>query len=197
MKKEERQLFLKALNQFLRKEDELSFLAGKIEQRLEALTFCRNQMILTEEEVAGSLYFVTRGLARHFYARNDKEHTVWFSWEGSFMANAGFFKQMPVNEQIQAIEPMRAYSITYQDFTEICNLFPALNDLTRMIFLENLFLLDAHFGKFHLLNAEERYGAFLDEYPGLIQRVPLLHVASFLGMTPETLSRIRTRILFS
>lgn len=150
-------------------------------------------MIQAEGEVPRFLYLVTKGLARHFYAKDEKEHAVWFSWEGSLMVNAGFFKQKPVGEQIQAIEPMRVYGIEYDVFEKICSIYPVLNDIVRRLLVDNLFLMDAHFARFYLLSAVDRYVAFLEEYPDLIRRIPLLHIASFLGMSPETLSRIRAK----
>jgi CRP-like cAMP-binding protein len=154
--------------------------------------FLRNQIIQDKGEIGKYLYFLEKGIIRHYYAKENKEFTAWFSKEGDFVANAGFFTQMPVNEIIVALEDIEAYSLSYCNFEKHCVLSHELERFVRNSLAEQLFLFDKYNSDTFLLTAAERCQNFLEQFPDLILRVPLLNIASFLRMTPETLSRVRS-----
>lgn len=155
------------------------------------VSFNKNQIIQDSNKTGKNLYFLEKGIVRHYYAKNGKEFTSWFSKEGNFVANAGFFAQKPVKEIIVAIEEIEVFALSYKDFEKFCKESYELERFVRDYLTDQLFLLEQYISDTFLLSATERYNNFLKQFPELILRVPLIYIASFLSMTPETLSRVR------
>jgi len=155
--------------------------------------FNKNQIIQNPEQIGKHLYFFEKGIARHYYAKENKEFTSWFSTEGNFVANAGFFIQQPVQEIIVALENIEAYAISSNDFEKLCRKSHKLETFVRQFLAEQLFLLEKYFADTFILSATERYQNFISQFPELLLRIPLVYIANFLHMSPETLSRIRAR----
>lgn len=155
------------------------------------VSFNKNQIIQDSNKTGKYLYFLEKGIIRHYYSKNNKEFTSWFSKEGDFVANAGFFKQKPVKEIIVAIEDVEVFALSYKDFNKFCIKSYELEAFIRDYLVEQLFLLEQYIADTFLLSATERYNNFLKQFPELVLRVPLIYIASFLSMTPETLSRVR------
>jgi CRP-like cAMP-binding protein len=155
------------------------------------VSFKKNKIIQDNDQVPQYLFYINSGITRHFFHSNQKEFTSWFSKESDFMANSGFFTQKPVHEIIVALEDIHAYAISYSDFDKFCKKSHSLERFVRKSLAEQLYLLDQHISSNILLSAKERYDKFVIQFPDIVLRVPLIYIASFLGITPETLSRVR------
>src|SRR5690606_39838973 len=103
------------------------------------------------------------------------------------------YSQQPSIENIQFLEDSIIYSISTENLNEIYKLHPAFNLIGRKIAEQLCEVLEERIISFHTKNAEERYKALVAKHPDLLQRVNLGHIASYLGITQETLSRIRGR----
>lgn len=140
-------------------------------------------------------FLVVKGLLRNYHILPDgSERTVLFTSEGGSVASyATVFRNLPTVEQVTAIEETLVIAMDTREMRKLMESRPELR-LAYSQVIEQL-LLDAitRIDRFVLLSPEERYRAFVKENPGLEQRIPQKHLASYLGITPVSLSRIRAR----
>ncbi|MFY8001358.1 MAG: Crp/Fnr family transcriptional regulator [Candidatus Kapaibacteriota bacterium] len=171
---------------------------GNNTQALQALidiserrTYSQGEIFVRAGMAANTVFFVEEGLCRLFYYKDDKEVTTWFAFENTTLATLSFLAQTPNDEYLQALEPSTLIAVPYNDLQQLYVRYPAIERLGRM-FLEQMAL---HLGRrlksLQFYTAKERYQELLHAFPTLPQRIPQHFIASFLGITPETLSRIR------
>ncbi len=156
----------------------------------------RNQVYLHAGDVAGSVGFVASGLFRIVYTVDGDERTKDFQHEGQFTGSlASLLIGAPARFSVVAMEPSVLLEIKRERLFDLSDRFPVW-DRMRRNYAEQLFLYkEAREASLLLDSPEERYLQFIRERPDLLQRVPLRHIASYLGITPEALSRIRRRTL--
>jgi CRP-like cAMP-binding protein len=167
----------------------------EFDNSFEYLEYSKNSILLREGETCHYLYVMLDGLARIYYLKEDREINALFVEEKSFFtAPDSFFSRKPSYHFIETLLPSKLARIHHEKLRRLYEEFPELNFVGRIItenyFVwseEKLFLLRKH-------NAEERYHYFMENYPELLQKVPLKYLASYLGMNEETLSRIRNKI---
>jgi CRP/FNR family transcriptional regulator, anaerobic regulatory protein len=179
---------------------ETSFLPFAISEEASSLllpkfrikNYKKNSFLLKKGHVAHDAHFIISGLARCFYENNGKDITNYFAFENEGITSTlSFMTQKPSDEIIQALEDTTVASISYNDLEalykhnlEICNM--------GRKFIEGITIdLEERIRVFQLTAAQDRYDYILAHKPQIIQRVPLKYLASFLGITAETLSRIR------
>lgn len=156
----------------------------------------RNEVYLHAGETAQRVGFVAQGLFRMVYTIDGEERTKDFQHEGQFTGSlASLLIGTPARFSVVAMEPSVLLEIKREQLFDLSDRFPVW-DRMRRNYAEQLFLYkEAREASLLLDSHEERYLQFLRERPDLLQRVPLKHIASYLGMTPEALSRIRRRTL--
>jgi CRP-like cAMP-binding protein len=154
----------------------------------------KNTVLMPLGTVCDKLYFLHSGLARGYYAENDKEITAWFAKENDFIYSpTGFLNQKPALEAVEVLEDSALVSLAYEDLRQLYDLFPMTNNIGRLITENRLLFYDEWVRSLRSLSAEERFRKFVADYPTIYERAPLKHIASFLGMSPETVSRILKR----
>ncbi|MFC0182175.1 cAMP-binding domain of CRP or a regulatory subunit of cAMP-dependent protein kinases [Pseudarcicella hirudinis] len=153
----------------------------------------RRQMILQEGFVCKHYFFVAEGCFR-MYGIDDKgyEHNIQFAAESDWIADIGsFHSNKPSKLFIEAIEPSVILQIEQQDLYFLYNNIPKLNRIFKVI-IENKYVeLQNHVLQTFSSTAEQRYLSFLEQYSDLASRLPNTQIASYLGITPEFLSKIR------
>lgn len=156
-------------------------------------TFLKNSMLIKEGEISNKLYFVEKGMARSFYLKEDgKEVTQWFFGVGKFMTSVeSFFQQSPSLYYLETLEDSVVYSITKEKMDNLFSKYHKMEQMGRLVSIEMLTKVVNKLNAIQFQTARERYDYMLDEFPDIAYRVPLGHIASYLGMTQETLSRIR------
>lgn len=138
--------------------------------------------------------FVSRGLLRSFYTIKGKETTTYFLQAGSFAAALLSFLQMkPAVENIQALEDSELIVISRKDLFKLYDENWKWQQVGRVLIENYYVIMEQRSIGLQSLSAHERYNIFLKEFPDVIKSVPLHQIASFLGITPETLSRIRSQ----
>lgn len=167
----------------------------KITERLKRLEFPKGHILLRQDTICNHLYFVNSGLVRTFYLKDGKDVTDWFSAENSFACSpVSFINRQPDMRSIELLEPSILYSIHYNDMEHLCSKHHDIETFFRRLvnftFVQLLQRVDA----LHFSTALQRYKSLMATHPTIIQRVPLGMVASYLGITQETLSRIRSQI---
>lgn len=168
---------------------------GKLTGQLQELTLPKGYVLVREGTVANKLYFMEKGSARSFCYKEGKEVTFWFGAEGDFICSYnGYIANKPGYGTIELLEDAILFAI---DQAAMQKLFQ--NDLELANWgrkLAELELVKAEQMVISLLfkTAHEKYQDLMAQNPGLLQRVQLGHIASYLGVTQVTLSRIRTKI---
>jgi CRP-like cAMP-binding protein len=156
----------------------------------------KNEFLLKEGEVSHLVYYVKSGLLRQFCYKNGKELTEHFACEGSLFVNIdSFFHQRPAHAMIEALEPVVLYGIPYKPLMSLILESHEINLMYAHILEKLLIGVHKKINAFRLETAHERYLRLLKERPDIIKRVPLVHIASYLLMSPETLSRVRAGLL--
>lgn len=178
--------------------NELTILDQDVKIKLENLVkveqFEKDDFILKEGSTIKKLYCVENGLLRSFFHKDGKEVVKWFCYEGQFATSLySFISQKPSYENIQAIEKSTLFSITYQDLQNLYETYPALERIGRLLTEQYYVMLEERIILLQFQTAKERYENFLRDEKCLINRISLGYLASYLGITQETLSRIRAK----
>ena len=172
--------------------DELDLL----ESILVPMKFAKNEMILKEGDTCTNIYWVVKGLVRQFYYKNEKELTEYMATENSIvMCIESLFLEQPTRLQIKAIEPTVMIAMPKADLEAVTMKSVNIQILFRKILEESLILSQHHADMLRFESAQDRYQKLVKDQPQLVLRAPLVYIASYLQMTPETLSRVRTAAL--
>ena len=160
------------------------------------MKFQKGDTILEEGKVCRALYFVEKGMVRQYYYKNNKDVTEHFSFEGRIVfCIESFLKQEPSRLIVEALENTTLYAIPYDGLKELCVREREIEVLCLKILEHVAISSQQHADSQRFENAAERYDRLLREKPEIILRAPMVHIASFLQMTPETLSRVRAAAL--
>lgn len=151
-------------------------------------------LLLKENTVSDYIYFLEKGIARIFYHKNEKEVTEWIALGGQFFLSiTSFFQRSPSHLMIQTLTPSTVYGIHHDDLMKLVDQHRDVERLLRKMVTASLILSQERMYSIQFETAQQRYDNLLQNHPQIIQQVPLTYIASFLGITLETLSRIRSR----
>jgi CRP-like cAMP-binding protein len=167
-----------------------------LESILVPMKFQKGEVILPEGEVCKNIYWIAKGLVRQFYFKNGKELTEYMATENNIcMCIESLFKEEPTRLQIMAIEPSILYALPKDALEQASIKSVNIQMLYRKILEESLILSQVHADMLRFETAQDRYVKLVKRQPQLVLRAPLVYIASYLQMTPETLSRVRTSAL--
>jgi CRP-like cAMP-binding protein len=170
----------------------------EIEERSTIHHLKKGEFYITTGQQEKYVSFVNKGGFRYFVIADTKELTCDFTFENNYISDyEGFLKQEPARINIQALEDSELVKLHYDDVQSCYERIPQLQKFGRLI-AEN-FLLDILKRSNSLLfsSPEDRYNQLVEDNPKLLQRVPQYMIASFIGVTPEALSRIRKRQVYA
>ena len=169
-----------------------------LEEILVPMKFAKGEIILHEGDICRDIYWVVKGLVRQFYYKNKKELTEYMATENSIvMCIESLFKEEPSLLTIQALEPSIIYSIPKAELEAAAIKCVNIQMLYRKILEESLIISQHHADMLRFETAQDRYAKLVKRSPQLVLRAPLVYIASYLQMTPETLSRVRTAALLN
>ena len=174
-------------------------ISAALEDALEALIryeqFPARHQLLQPGQVARRIYFIEKGLVRGYHLHAGQEISSWFMSEGDFVISiVSFLTQQPSTEYLELLEPSALYSVEYAQLNELYRTFPEFNYVGRVLTERYYVQSEQRAYQLRTLPASARYAQLVQGFPHLVQRVPLKYLASHLGMTPETLSRMRAKI---
>jgi CRP-like cAMP-binding protein len=166
-----------------------------LEGCFEQIILPQNEYLLTEGKICKHLYFLEAGAVRGFYNLEGKEITYWFGFENDFVASFhSFTTGQAAVETIQLLEGSILWAINKEALTKLLNQYHEIERLVRIAYEKYYVRLEERFVNSQFKTATERYENLLQQTPHILERVPLVHVAAYLGVSQETLSRIRSRL---
>lgn len=167
-----------------------------LESVLVPMKFTKGEMILREGDTCTNIYWVVKGLVRQFYYKNGKELTEHMATENNMvMCIESLFKEEPTRLQIMTLEPTLVYALPRTLLEQVAMKSVNIQILYRKILEESLIQSQIHADMLRFETAQDRYAKLVKLQPQLVLRAPLVYIASYLQMTPETLSRVRTAAL--
>lgn len=155
----------------------------------------KGKMLVKSGEVCHHLFFIVKGALRGYMKEEDRDITTWISIDNEVVTSiSGLNDQAPSIENIQAIEHSDLVVISHTDLETLYNDYPDFNIVGRKLLQR--YYQDAERRAFiaRIPGTENRYQYFVKNYPQLINRIPIKYIASFLGVTLETMSRVRKRL---
>ena len=167
-----------------------------LESVLVPMKFAKGEMILKEGEVCRNIYHIDKGLVRQFYYKADKEMTEHIGVDNSIvMCIESLFREEPTKLLMEALEPTIIYALPKQRLEEVALHNVNIQILYRKILEESLILSQVHADLVRFETAQDRYRKMCKLMPQVVLRAPLVYIANYLQMTPETLSRVRAATL--
>ena len=152
----------------------------------------KKDLLIKENQVSDGIAFILTGSFRFFRKTNDRELTLKFFVEHNWIADLeSLLTQQPSKNYIEAIEDSEIASITLRDIHMLMDMHPCFRMLNGL--LSDLTISPSYIATISSKNPDERYNELLLKHPEWINRFPQMLIASYLGMTPETLSRVRAR----
>jgi CRP-like cAMP-binding protein len=164
-------------------------------QTLKTETRPKKSFLLKEGELCKSMFFIEKGLVRCYYEHNSKEVCSWFMKEGDLIVSVeSFFQQKASYESIQVLEDCTLIGVQYDELQDMYKRFPEMNFIGRVLTEKYYTLSEQRLYSIRMLRAQERYKYLINNFPELIQRVPSKYLSSYLSVSEETLSRIKSKI---
>ena len=156
-------------------------------------TYSKGELLSRQDQFNNTVFFVEKGLLRTFYYENGKDITTNFYSEGKIAANINaLFKNQPPLYNIEAIETSEVVKCDYKKLEKLCSISLTAANFGRYILGNLMVEMSKRIASLQYMSAKSKYTQLLEENPEIIRRVPLGMVASYLGISQETLSRIRS-----
>lgn len=171
--------------------DELDIL----ESILVPMKFARGEKVVESGDVSDAIYYVECGMVREFYFKNNKSVTEYLAADGTIvMSIESLFREEPSKLVIEALEPTLVYALPKKRLEEVALHNVNIQILYRKILEESLIISQRRADLLRFESAKDRYLKLCKLNPKVIMKAPLVYVASYLQMTPETLSRVRSAV---
>lgn len=164
-------------------------------EECETNVFEKGKILSKQNKYNRNIYFVDEGLLRSFYKEDEKDITANFYSEGKISANIDtLFKNQPSKYSIEAIEKSMITSCNFDQLEKLCAVSLTAANFSRYILGNLMTQMSNRITSLQLMTAKEKYIQLMEENPNIILRAPLRMIASYLGISQETLSRIRSEI---
>ncbi|MCD8236187.1 MAG: Crp/Fnr family transcriptional regulator [Prevotellaceae bacterium] len=162
--------------------------------KMKRLELPKKHLLIRGGTIDRHVYFIEKGFARSYVLYEGKEITIWFSREGDFtFAMQDLYHNKPGYEYVELLEDSILYAIPVKELNVLYETNIEIANWSRIAHQECLLYMDRHHNNRLFLSAKERYEQLTKELPDVVQRANLYYVASYLGITPQHLSRLRAR----
>lgn len=167
-----------------------------LEKVIQEVSLEKNDFLLKEGEVCKTIALIESGSMRLFYNSHGKESCNDFFFENSVVLSfASFLSQLPSRVNIAAIEPCKLLIIQYADIFNLIRKYTHLKHFAELVLNEHLVKTEKREASLLSDAPIDRFKKLMEEHPKIFKRIPLHYVASYLSISPETLSRYRTKFL--
>lgn len=154
----------------------------------------KNDFFTKSNKICDRLSIVKSGILRIYSLSDGKEITQWISTQEFLITEVmGFFFDQPNRWTIQAYTDVELYTISKSNYRKLCKEFPKWNEVEKSLIIKCFAMIEDRIFSHLSMTSEERYDLYFEQNRELFNQVPLQYIASVLGMTPETFSRIRKR----
>mgnify|MGYP000206362310 CR=1 FL=1 len=165
-------------------------------ESLHRIEYKKSEILLAEGSIGRNMYFLEKGCIRGFYLLDGKEVTHWFAFENDFVTGFHSFIAGKVSvENLQTLEDSVLWAISRDSLYRLYDKYPEIERLGRIACEKYYIRLEERYVNAQFKTAAELYKQLVESNPQFLQRVSLGHIASFLGISQETLSRIRSKKL--
>jgi len=152
----------------------------------------KETILVKEGQYSDKTFFILNGCARAYYLKDGKDISDWFAFENEFISSINsFFLKVPSPHYIEVLEDSVLVEISRAEADRLADKYRAFERLTKIIVTKTMLQQQARIASMQFYSAEQKYNNLLSIYPTITQRIPLTHIASYIGITLETLSRIR------
>ena len=168
----------------------------KLTPLIDRILVKKNKHLLKAGDISRCVYFIEKGCLRQYLVNsNGEERNIYFKVEGGWCSELkSFLNNSPTDLNLEALEDGELLSFNQKNWLYAVTHIPAFTMYFIKAQQETNYMLKKRLGEATIETPEEKYMRFLNEEPQLLLRLPLFQIASYLGMTPETLSRIRKKI---
>lgn len=167
-------------------------LKSELEKRLKHIVFKKGEMVLDADRICTESYFIKKGILRTYFIKDEKEISEYFCGIDEWVNSPRSFIQRKKDiYYIDAIETTEAYSLNVNDLVYLFDNYPEMERYSRLSMGSFFGHMMERITSIRFTSAKEKYDHFCETYHDIYHRIPLGMVASYLGITPETLSRIR------
>lgn len=168
----------------------------KLASILERREYQKDEIILNQGQISRYMYVIEQGIIRQFYYKDGRNITEHFSCEGDIATCLeSLFLKEPTKLNVEAIEPSVIHLLNYEKLKKLSNDCSDINELFQAILEYKLVVSQRKADSWRFESSHERYERFCMEYPIAAKRASIAHIASYLLMAPETLSRVRAGVL--
>ncbi|MBV7530998.1 Crp/Fnr family transcriptional regulator [Chitinophaga sp. sic0106] len=164
-------------------------------ERLHYKKYGKKELVLREGDINQYIYFVNSGTLRAFYEKNGEEVSSWFMTSGDFIISVySFFTRNPSFEIIETIKETELVYLHFEDLNFLYEKYLEFNIVGRKITEHYYMKSEERILGLRKQKTQDRYEFLVEKYPYILEEIPAKFIASYLGMTTETLSRIRNKI---
>lgn len=157
----------------------------------------KGHVLVPAGSICSSVYYIEKGLTKRFYMKDGKEVIEEFKAENSFACSMnGYITKRADGRQVELLESSVIWSLPYAMLEKLYDQYHDIERLGRYLITQELVAMHRRVQDLQFITAQERYANFAEKHPTLMQRVPLGMISSYLGITQETLSRIRAKTVF-
>jgi CRP-like cAMP-binding protein len=166
-----------------------------LRQTLRTLHFPKGSVVIEEGKIDDSIYFINKGVWRAHIGRDGEDYTLWFAVSGEAVFSSwGHIRNLPSRLTISSSSDSVVIEMKKSTIQKLSETSPTFNIWLHQLYVDTILSTDDQLVNISYPKAEKRYLAFMKKMPEIFQHVPLKEIAGFIGVTPQSLSRIRAKI---
>lgn len=166
---------------------------GELTKHLSISKHAKNHVLLKENQRHDFAYFVIKGAARSYYLKDGTEVNTWFAFENELIGSLNTYRDLPSRETVELLEEATLISINLKTVKPLIHSNLQISNFIGAVIEEYAQFLEDRIFYTQFMNSKERYELLLKHEPMALQRIPLTYIASYLGISRETLSRLRAK----
>lgn len=165
----------------------------ELKKHLAIAEYSKNHLLLKENQRHDFAYFIIKGAARSYYLKDGTEVNTWFAFENDLIGSLNTYRDLPSRETVELLEDASLISINLRIVKPLIYTNLQISNFIGAVIEEYAQFLEDRIFYSQFMSSKERYELLLKHEPLALQRIPLTHIASYLGISRETLSRLRAK----